>query len=62
VQEVIAARHLGLRVLGISCVTNLAAGLSKHALSHAEVEQTARASATALAQLVRGVLRRLPPS
>jgi purine-nucleoside phosphorylase len=62
VQEVIAARHLGLRVLGISCVTNLAAGLSKHPLSHAEVEQTARASATALAQLVRGVLRRLPPS
>lgn len=60
VQEVIAARHLGLRVLGISCVTNLAAGLSNHALSHVEVEQTARASAAALAQLVRGVVRRIP--
>ena len=59
VQEVIAARHVGLRVLGISCVTNLASGLSSHALSHVEVEQTARASAAAMAQLVRGVLRRL---
>jgi purine-nucleoside phosphorylase len=58
VQEVIAARHLGQRVLGLSCVTNLAAGLSSHALSHAEVERTARASAAALGQLVRGVLRR----
>jgi purine-nucleoside phosphorylase len=59
VQEVIAARHLGLRVLGLSCVTNLAAGLSNTLLSHVEVEQTARASAAALTQLVRGVLKRL---
>lgn len=59
VQEVIAARHLGQRVLGLSCVTNFAAGLSSHALSHREVEQTARASSAALGALVRGVLRRL---
>ena len=59
VQEVIAARHLGLRVLGLSCVTNLAAGLSATQLNHTEVEQTARASSAALTSLVRGVVRRL---
>jgi purine-nucleoside phosphorylase len=62
VQEVIAARHLGLRVLGLSCVTNPAAGLSQRALSHREVEETARRSAGTLASLVRGVVRRLPPA
>ena len=39
--EAIAARHLGLEVCGISCVTNLAAGLSGQELSHAEVQETA---------------------
>jgi len=59
VQEVIAARHMGVRVLGLSCVTNLAAGLSTTPLNHLEVEQTARASSAALTRLVRGVVRRL---
>ena len=39
--EAIAARHLGLEVCGISCVTNLAAGLGGEPLSHAEVQETA---------------------
>jgi purine-nucleoside phosphorylase len=59
VQEVIAARHLSLRVLGLSCVTNLATGLSPHPLTHREVEETARASAASLTALVRAVLRRI---
>jgi purine-nucleoside phosphorylase len=59
VQEVIAARHLGLRVLGLSCVTNLAAGLSPHPLTHREVEETARASAASLTALVRAILPRI---
>ena len=43
VPESIAANHLGLRVCAMSCITNLAAGLSKERLSHDEVTQTARA-------------------
>ncbi len=41
VPEAVCARHLGLRVAGISCVTNLAAGISKQPLSHREVTETA---------------------
>jgi purine-nucleoside phosphorylase len=40
VPEVIVARAIGMRVAGISCVTNLASGISPHALSHAEVIET----------------------
>jgi purine-nucleoside phosphorylase len=40
VPEVLVARALGMRVAGISCVTNLASGISPHALSHAEVLET----------------------
>jgi purine-nucleoside phosphorylase len=41
VLEVLAARHMGLRVLGISCISNLAAGISEVPLSHEEVTETA---------------------
>ena len=40
VPEVIVARAIGMRVTGISCVTNLASGISPHPLSHAEVLET----------------------
>jgi purine-nucleoside phosphorylase len=40
VPEVIVARAVGMRVAGISCVTNLASGISPHLLSHAEVLET----------------------
>lgn len=42
VPETIAANHLGLRVCALSCITNPAAGISKHKLSHDEVTQTAK--------------------
>lgn len=58
VQETIAARHMGIEVLGISCVTNLAAGIQKEPLSHEEVMETGRAVETRLA----GLLTRLVPT
>ena len=42
VPEAIVARQCGLRVAGLSCITNLAAGLSGGALSHEEVLETGR--------------------
>lgn len=44
VPEVIALRHMRVPCAAISCITNLAAGLSPHELSHAEVEATAKAT------------------
>jgi purine-nucleoside phosphorylase len=60
VQEVIAARHMGARVLGMSCITNLAAGISPHKLIHAEVEATARATRDDFSRLLTGVITELP--
>ena len=59
VLETIAARHMGARVLGISCITNPAAGLSAQPLSHAEVEHTAHLSRAHFGRLIDGVLRGL---
>ena len=54
--EAIAARHLGAEVLGISLVTNLAAGLAGQGLSHAEVVEAGRASASRMGSLLAGIL------
>jgi purine-nucleoside phosphorylase len=59
VPEVIVARARGLRVVGISTVTNLAAGLGAPTLSHAEVLETADRVKGDLARLVRGIVRNL---
>src|SRR6266702_4722030 len=54
VLEAIAARHLGAEVLGISLVTNLAAGLAGQSLSHAEVVEAGRAAASRMGSLLAG--------
>jgi purine-nucleoside phosphorylase len=59
VHEVIAASHLGIEVLGLSCITNLAAGISPVKLSHDEVKETATRVEQAFSQLVLGLLPRL---
>lgn len=59
VPEVIVARALGMRVLGISCITNLACGLSPHRLSHDEVLETTRAVASRFEDLVEAVVGRM---
>ena len=52
VVEAIAARHMGMRVCGISCISNLAAGISPVPLSHEEVFETAQRVAPSFRRLV----------
>lgn len=57
--EAIAARHAGLEVLGLSLVTNLAAGISATPLSHAEVLEAGQAAGPRISALLAQVVRRL---
>ncbi len=59
VPETIAARHMGARVLGISLVTNLAAGISPEPLSHDHVEDAAAAAHDRFTRLLDALLPRL---
>jgi len=56
VPEVVVANHAGLEVLGISCITNKAAGLQE-SLDHREVEEVAGRAREKFARLVRGIIR-----
>ncbi|HEY3940729.1 MAG TPA: purine-nucleoside phosphorylase, partial [Bryobacteraceae bacterium] len=62
VAEVIAANHLGMQVLGISCVTNVAAGLSAEKLNHDEVLEVGRRVAGSFIKLLSALLPRLSPN
>jgi purine-nucleoside phosphorylase len=57
--EAIAARQLGAEVLGISLVTNLAAGLAGHGLGHAEVVEAGQASAGRMGALLAAIVPRM---
>jgi purine-nucleoside phosphorylase len=59
VAEVIAARHMDIKVLAISCVTNMAAGILDQSLSHAEVMETGERVKTIFEALLRAVLPRM---
>ncbi|HBY60601.1 MAG TPA: purine-nucleoside phosphorylase [Solibacterales bacterium] len=59
VPEVIAARHMGIDVLGISCVTNMAAGVLPGKLDHEEVLETGRIVRGQFIDLLKAVLPRL---
>jgi purine-nucleoside phosphorylase len=59
VPEVIVARALGMRVLGFSCVTNLACGLAAAPITNEEVLETTARVAAQLQQLVRGIVAKL---
>lgn len=50
--EAVAANHMGMKVCGISCVSNLAAGISKNPLTHREVQETADRAAPVFKKLV----------
>jgi purine-nucleoside phosphorylase len=60
VPEVIVASHANLRVLGISCITNAAAGISDTPLNHEEVQENAKHSYLHFSTLLRTILRRMP--
>ena len=60
VLEVMAARQMGLRVLGISCISNLAAGLSPTPLTHDEVKEAAARVQPRFVQLLSGVVEGMP--
>jgi len=59
VPEAIAARHAGLEVLGISCITNMAAGVLPQPLVHDEVMETARRVRGSFIALLEAVIGRL---
>lgn len=59
VPEVIVARALGMRVLGFSCITNLACGLAAAPITHDEVLETTARVAAQLQQLVRAIVAAL---
>jgi purine-nucleoside phosphorylase len=54
--EAMAARHMGMEVCGISCITNMAAGISKVQLDHKEVQETADRVAVTFKQLVAKIV------
>jgi len=59
VPEVIVARHCGIKVLAISCITNVAAGLATTEIKHAEVMEVGARAGRQLAELIVGTIPRL---
>lgn len=59
VPETLAARHLGLRVLGISCVTNMAAGILEQKLTHEEVFATGKLAEKRFSALLAEIISRM---
>jgi purine-nucleoside phosphorylase len=61
VPETILARHLGLRVLALSLMTNMAAGLSDEPLSHAHTLEMAGRASKSAARLLENVIKEVAP-
>lgn len=59
VPEAIAARQMGIKVLGISCITNLAAGISDETINHEEVMETGAKVAGVFQELLRRIIPKL---
>lgn len=57
VPEVIVANHAGMRVIGLSCITNMASGVTEQPLTHAEVTETAALARERFSHLLREVIR-----
>ncbi|WP_373898391.1 purine-nucleoside phosphorylase [Haloimpatiens sp. FM7315] len=59
VPEVIAANHAGIKVLGISCITNMAAGILDQPLNHLEVIETSNRVKKEFVDLVKGIIKNI---
>lgn len=55
--EAMAAHHMGMKVAGISCISNMAAGISKNALSHTEVNETTGKISALFSKLITAVIK-----
>jgi len=62
VAEAIVARQMGMKVLGISCITNMAAGINENPINHEEVMETGRRVRETFTQLLRRVIAKSPTS
>jgi purine-nucleoside phosphorylase len=60
VPEAIAARHMGLEVLGLSCITNMAADVLPQPLNHEDVLETTRRVRVEVIALLEGIIARFP--
>lgn len=60
VPEAIVARQVGMKVLGISCITNMAAGITEAPINHEEVMETGQKVREAFTQLLRRVIAKAP--
>ena len=57
--QAIAARHQGMNVLGVSCITNMAAGMSDDIIHHEEVMETGARVAATFKELLRRIITKL---
>ena len=60
VPEAIVARQMGINILGISCITNMAAGISEQPINHEEVMETGERVRATFTQLLRRVIANIP--
>ncbi|HAZ37690.1 MAG TPA: purine-nucleoside phosphorylase, partial [Clostridiaceae bacterium] len=59
VPEVIVANHQGMKVLGISCITNMASGILDQPLNHEEVIETSNKVKDKFIRLVKGIIKQM---
>lgn len=54
--EAVAAKHMGMKILGISCISNMAAGILDQPLNHLEVQETANKIQSTFEKLISGIV------